>query len=80
MTGDTKFRILREEPLLQLLTKQQTPSVCSEIDKEPLLQNPDGLGKTMSLMHPKDQDRYRGRLQSPDPYMFNSTIWVRHDR
>ena len=23
--------------------------------------------------------RYRGRLQSPDPYMFKSTIWIRHD-
>ena len=21
----------------------------------------------------------KGRLQSPDPYMFNSTIWIRHD-
>ena len=28
---------------------------------------------------PRRSGRYRGRLQSPDPYMFNSTIWVRHD-
>ena len=28
---------------------------------------------------PQRSGRYRGRLQSPDPYMFNSTIWVEHD-
>ena len=28
---------------------------------------------------PQRSGRYRGRVQSPDPYMFNSTIWVRHD-
>ena len=28
---------------------------------------------------PQRSGRYRGRLQSPDPYMFNSTIWVKHD-
>ena len=25
------------------------------------------------------QRRYRGRMLSPDPYMLNSTIWMRHD-
>ena len=33
----------------------------------------------MKPTHHKDQDRFRGRLQSPDPYMFSSTIWIRHD-
>ena len=28
---------------------------------------------------PQRSGRCRGRLQSPDPYMFNSTIWIRHD-
>ena len=28
---------------------------------------------------PQRPGRYRGRLQSPDPYMFNTTIWIRHD-
>ena len=28
---------------------------------------------------PRRSDRFRGRLQTPDPYMFNSTIWIRHD-
>ena len=28
---------------------------------------------------PQRSDRFRGRIQSPDPYMFNSTIWIRHD-
>ena len=28
---------------------------------------------------PQRSDRFRGRLQSPDPYMFSSTIWTRHD-
>ena len=28
---------------------------------------------------PQRSDRFRGRLQSPDPYMFSSTIWIRHD-
>ena len=28
---------------------------------------------------PQRSGRYKGRLQSPDPYMFSSTIWVRHD-
>ena len=28
---------------------------------------------------PQRSGRFRGRLQSPDPYMFNSTIWMRHD-
>ena len=28
---------------------------------------------------PQRSGRHRGRLQSPDPYMFSSTIWVRHD-
>ena len=28
---------------------------------------------------PQRSGRYRGRLQPPDPYMFNSTIWVGHD-
>ena len=28
---------------------------------------------------PQRSGRYRGRLQSPDPYLFNTTIWIRHD-
>ena len=28
---------------------------------------------------PQRSGRYRGRLRSPDPYLFNSTIWIRHD-
>ena len=28
---------------------------------------------------PQRSDRFRGRLQSPDPYMFGSTFWIRHD-
>ena len=28
---------------------------------------------------PQRSGRFRGRLQSPDPYMLGSTIWVRHD-
>ena len=28
---------------------------------------------------PQRSDRFRGRLRSPDPYMFSSTIWIRHD-
>ena len=28
---------------------------------------------------PQRSGRLRGRLQSPDPYMLNSTIWMRHD-
>ena len=28
---------------------------------------------------PQRSGRFRGRLQSPDPYMFSSTIWMRHD-
>ena len=28
---------------------------------------------------PQRSERFRGRLQSPDPYMFSSTIWIRHD-
>ena len=28
---------------------------------------------------PQRSGRYRGRMMSPDPYMFKSTIWVRHD-
>ena len=28
---------------------------------------------------PQRSDTFRGRLQTPDPYMFNSTIWIRHD-
>ena len=28
---------------------------------------------------PQRSGRYRGRLQSLDPYMFNSTVWIRHD-
>ena len=29
---------------------------------------------------PQRSGRYQGRVQSPDPYLFNSTIWVRHDQ
>ena len=29
---------------------------------------------------PHRSGRYRGRLQSPDPFMFNSTIWMNHDQ
>ena len=28
---------------------------------------------------PQRSDRFRGRLRSPDPYLFSSTIWIRHD-
>ena len=28
---------------------------------------------------PQRSERYRGRLRSPDPYLFNTTIWIRHD-
>ena len=28
---------------------------------------------------PQSSERYRGRLRSPDPYLFNTTIWIRHD-
>ena len=28
---------------------------------------------------PQRSGRYQGRMMSPDPYMFNSPIWVRHD-
>ena len=27
---------------------------------------------------PQRSDRFRGRLRSPDPYLFSSTIWIRH--
>ena len=72
----TKVRIQREEPLLQKQKKPQTQCLLG-IYKEPLLQSPDEIGKTMSLMHLRDQEDTG--VQSPDPYMFNSTIWVRHD-
>ena len=29
---------------------------------------------------PQRSGRYQGRLQSPDPSMFRSTIWVSHDQ
>ena len=28
---------------------------------------------------PQRSGRYQGKLRSPDPYLFNSTIWIRHD-
>ena len=28
---------------------------------------------------PHRTERFRGRLRSPDPYLFSSTIWIRHD-
>ena len=52
-----------EEPQLQLLLKT---------GKEPQLRNPGSYA-------PQRSGRYRGRLRSPDPYLFNSTIWIRHD-
>ena len=29
---------------------------------------------------PQRSRRFRGRLRSPDPYLFNTTIWIRHAR
>ena len=28
---------------------------------------------------PQRSNQLRGRLRSPDPYLFSSTIWIRHD-
>ena len=29
---------------------------------------------------PQREGRYRGRLRSPDPFLFNTTIWIDHDQ
>ena len=44
-----------------------------------MLQNPEWNWEDNESYAPQRSGRYRGRLQSPDPYMFNSTIWVRRD-
>ena len=36
-------------------------------------------GENSGSYAPRRSGRYRGRVQTPDPYMFNSTMWIRHD-
>ena len=36
-------------------------------------------GDLLMPKSPQRSDRFRRRPQSPDPYMFSSTIWIRHD-
>ena len=41
--------------------------------------DPEGNRENNEAYAPQRPERFRGRLRSPDPYLFNSTIWIRHD-
>ena len=50
-----QVRILRKEPQLQFPKKPQL-QLLLRLGKEPQLQNPCGIGKTVVLMHLRDQE------------------------
>ena len=55
------------------------PQCLLGIDEEPLLQDSEWNWEDNESYAPQRSGRFRGRLRSPDTYMFNSTIWIRHD-
>ena len=72
------IRVLRKEPQLQC-PKDQTARTSAWNRQGATAPDSTWDWESRGPYAPQRSGRYRGRLQSPDPYMFNTTIWIRHD-
>ena len=67
---------------LRRLAAEFPPVVESTLQREPRegATAPEAFWETSGPYAPRRSRRHRGQTESPDPFMFHTTIWLEHDR
>ena len=61
------------------MLRSQTAPLTTQNRQGAVAPDSERNGEDNESYAPQRSGRFRGRLRSPDPYMFSSTIWIRHD-